>query len=147
ASPSVSSPPPPPPLPLSPRQRSLLSLANELGRTKFAPRAAQWDRDATFPFANYDDLRQAGLLALCVPEAHGGHGADYATYMMVAAEIGRFCGATALTYNMHICSTMWTGVLADGIAMTDEQRPEHARRRELHFKRVVQEGAVYAQPF
>jgi alkylation response protein AidB-like acyl-CoA dehydrogenase len=44
---------------------------------------------ATFPFANYDDLREAGLLRLCVPEAAGGLGADYATYMMVAAEIGR----------------------------------------------------------
>ncbi|MEO5669408.1 MAG: acyl-CoA dehydrogenase family protein, partial [Ramlibacter sp.] len=134
-------------LPFTPRQRSWLSLANELGRTRFAPRAAQWDREASFPFANYDDLRQAGLLSLCVPESHGGGGADYATYMMVAAEIGRFCGATALTYNMHICSTLWTGVLADGIAMTDAQRAEHARRRELHFKRVVKDGAVYAQPF
>jgi alkylation response protein AidB-like acyl-CoA dehydrogenase len=134
-------------LDFTPKQRSLLSLANELGREKFAPRAAQWDREASFPFANYDDLRAAGLLALCVPESHGGLGADYATYMMVAAEIGRFCGATALTYNMHICSTMWTGVLADGIAMTDEQRAEHARRREVHFKRVVNDGAVYAQPF
>ena len=134
-------------LPFTPRQRSLLSLANELGRTRFAPRAAQWDREASFPFANYDDLREAGLLALCVPESHGGIGADYASYMMVAAEIGRFCGATALTYNMHICSTMWTGVLADGIAMTDAQRAEHARRRELHFRRVVKDGAVYAQPF
>jgi alkylation response protein AidB-like acyl-CoA dehydrogenase len=134
-------------LPFTAQQRSLLSLAHELGATKFAARAAQWDREASFPFANYDDLRGAGLLRLCVPEAHGGLGADYPTYMMVAAELGRFCGATALTYNMHICSTMWTGVLADGIAMTDAQRAEHVRRRELHFKRVVQDGAVYAQPF
>jgi alkylation response protein AidB-like acyl-CoA dehydrogenase len=134
-------------LPFTPQQRSLLSLAHELGVTKFVPRAAQWDREASFPFANYDDLREAGLLRLCVPESHGGLGADYPTYMMVAAELGRFCGATALTYNMHICSTMWTGVLADGIAMTDAQRAEHARRRELHFRRVVQDGAVYAQPF
>ena len=128
-------------------QRSLLSLANELGRTRFAPRAAQWDRDAIFPTANYDDLREAGLLALCVPESSGGLGADYATYMMVAAEIGRFCGATALTYNMHICSTMWTGVLATGIPMTPEQRSEHERWREFHFARVVIGGASYAQPF
>jgi alkylation response protein AidB-like acyl-CoA dehydrogenase len=134
-------------LPFTTKQRSLLALAHELGATKFAPRAAQWDREASFPFANYDDLREAGLLRLCVPESHGGLGADYPTYMMVAAELGRFCGATALTYNMHICSTMWTGVLADGIAMTDAQRAEHARRRELHFRRVVQDGAVYAQPF
>ena len=129
------------------KQRSLLALANGLGRTHFAPRAAQWDEEASFPFANYEDLRRAGLLKLCVPESHGGLGADYATYMMVAAEIGRFCGATALTYNMHICSTMWTGVLADGIPMNETQRAEHSQRRELHFRRVVQDGAVYAQPF
>jgi alkylation response protein AidB-like acyl-CoA dehydrogenase len=134
-------------LPFTSQQRSLLSLAHELGRTKFEPRAPQWDASATFPFANYDDLREAGLLRLCVPESHGGLGADFATYMMVAAEIGRFCGATALTWNMHICSTMWTGVLADGIAMTDTERTEHVRRRELHFARIVNEGAVYAQPF
>ncbi len=134
-------------LPFTAQQRSLLGRVQELGRTKFAPRAAQWDETASFPFANYEDLRAAGLLALCVPQAHGGLGADYATYMMVAAEMGRFCGATALTFNMHICSTMWTGVLADGIPMTDAQRAEHARRRELHFGRVVKEGAIYAQPF
>jgi alkylation response protein AidB-like acyl-CoA dehydrogenase len=132
---------------LTARQRELLALANDLGRNRFAPRAAQWDETATFPFANYDDLREAGLLALCVPRDQGGGGADYATYMMVAAEIGRFCGATALTWNMHICSTLWTGVLADGIPMTDAQRSEHARRRQLHFARVVDDGAIYAQPF
>lgn len=134
-------------LPFTAQQRVLLTQAHALGRDKFAARAAQWDETASFPFANYQDLRDAGLLGLCVPEAHGGLGADYATYMMVAAEIGRFCGATALTYNMHICSTMWTGVLADGIAMTEAERGEHARRRNVHFARIVNDGAVYAQPF
>src|SRR5215208_4618670 len=108
-------------MPFTHQQRSLLALANELGRTRFAPRAAEWDETASFPFANYEDLRSAGLLALCVPQSHGGLGADYATYMMIAAEIGRFCGATALTYNMHICSTLWSGVLADRIEMSDAQ--------------------------
>src|SRR3954470_23177911 len=134
-------------LPFTAEQRSLLSLAHELGRTKFAPRAAQWDREASFPFANYDDLRTSGLLAVCVPRASGGLGADYATYMMVAAEVGRFCGATALTWNMHVSSTMWTGLLADGIPMSDAERAEHDSRRELHFRRVVEDGAIYAQPF
>jgi alkylation response protein AidB-like acyl-CoA dehydrogenase len=134
-------------LPFTPKQRLLLATAHQLGSEKFAPRASQWDETASFPFANYEDLKDAGFLGLCIPEAHGGLGADYATYMMVAAEIGRFCGATALTWNMHICSTMWTGVLSDGITMTPEQRDEHARRRELHFARVVNDGAIYAQPF
>lgn len=131
----------------TPLQRQLLAKAHALGRDRFAPRAAQWDREASFPFANYDDLREAGFLKLCVPAEHGGLGADFPTYMMVAAEIGRFCGATALTWNMHICSTMWTGVLADGIPMDETQRAEHAARRQLHFRRIVQDGALYAQPF
>ena len=96
--------------PLSDRQRDLMALARRLGAERFAPRAAQLDRDATFPFANYDDMRDAGLLGLCVPQAHGGLGADYATYAMVSAELGRYCGATALTFNMHVCTTLWSGL-------------------------------------
>ena len=133
--------------PLNPKQRRLIALAHELGETRFAPRAREWDDTATFPFANYDDLRDTGMLALCIPESAGGLGADYATYCMVAAEIGRFCGATALTFNMHSCSTLWIGDLADALTMSDEQRAEHARRRALHFARVVDGGKLYAQPF
>jgi alkylation response protein AidB-like acyl-CoA dehydrogenase len=131
----------------SAQQRELLALAHTLGKERFAPRAHVWDESAAFPFENYADLKAAGLLGLCVPQAHRGLGADFATYMMIAAEIGRFCGATALTYNMHICSTMWTGMLADGIPMEPEQRSEHGKRRNLHFARIVEEGALYAQPF
>ncbi len=133
--------------PLTARQRSLLAVAHELGSTRFAPRAHRWDDTATFPFENYADLRDAGFLALCIPEARGGHGADYATYCLVAAELGRFCGATALTFNMHSCSTLWIGALADALPMDAAQRAEHARRRDLHYTRVVDEGRLYAQPF
>ncbi len=132
---------------LSSKQRELLTIARNLGLEKFAPRAAQIDRDAVFPFANYADMREAGLLKICVPEAYGGWGADFATYVMVAAEIGRHCGATALTYNMHVCSTMWAGFIADDLEMTAEQRADHEKNRAMHFARVVNEGRVYAQPF
>lgn len=135
------------PAQLTPQQRELIDLAATLGREKFAPRAAQIDRDAVFPFENYADLRAAGLLKICVPRAYGGLGADFPTYVMVAAEIGRHCGATALTWNMHVCSAMWAGFIADALDMTADQRADHERCRQLHFKRVVDEGKVYAQPF
>jgi alkylation response protein AidB-like acyl-CoA dehydrogenase len=128
-------------------QRELIARAAELGAEKFAPRAASIDRDAVFPFANYADLREAGLLGICIPREQGGLGADFATYVMVAAEIGRHCGATALTWNMHVCSTMWAGFIADALDMTDAQRREHERIRGLHFDRIVRQGKVYAQPF
>jgi alkylation response protein AidB-like acyl-CoA dehydrogenase len=128
-------------------QQELLAVAERLGREKFAPRAAHYDRTATFPFENYDDMREAGLLRICVPRQYGGTGADFATYAMVAAEIGRHCGATALTWNMHVCSTLWSGPLSDDLDMTADQRAEHERHRAVHFERIVQGGKIYAQPF
>ena len=132
---------------LTERQRELLKRAEQLGRERFAPRAAELDRDAKFPFANYDDMREAGLLALCVPEAHGGQGADYATYALVSAEIGRWCGATALTFNMHVCTMLWSGLLSEDLDMSPEDRALHHQRQVVHFSRVVKDGAIYAQPF
>jgi alkylation response protein AidB-like acyl-CoA dehydrogenase len=132
---------------LTAQQRELIALAAQLGRERFAPRAAQHDRDATFPHDNYADLRAAGLLGICVPREHGGLGADFATYVMVAAEIGRHCGATALSFNMHVSSCMWAGFIADALDMTPSQRAEHAAHRAIHFERIVGQGKVYSQPF
>ena len=129
------------------KQEALIDLAGTLGREKFAARAEKYDREASFPFENYDDLRRAGLLALCVPETHGGRGADFETYCLVSAELGRWCGATALTFNMHACSALWTGPLADDLEMTPAERAELETLRHEHYRRVVQDGAIYAQPF
>nr|MDQ3958208.1 acyl-CoA dehydrogenase family protein [Actinomycetota bacterium] len=96
---------------------------------------------------NYRDLHAAGFLAICIPKAQGGLGADYQTYSILAAEIGRYCGATALTWNMHVCSTLWSGPLADDLDMDAATRAEHERRRSIHYRRIVEDGAIYSQPF
>ncbi len=132
---------------LTPQQVELTTLCRELGQRRFQERAARYDREASFPTENYRDLREAGLLGICVPSEYGGRGADYKTYMLAAAEIGRYCGSTALTFNMHVCSCLWTGRLADDLDLTPEQRAEHERRRAIHYRRIVEEGKVYAQPF
>ncbi len=132
---------------LTAQQRELIDLAATLGRDKFAPRAAKHDREATFPFDNYQDLREAGLLKICVPKSLGGLGADFATYVMVAAEIGRHCGATALSWNMHVSSCMWSGFIADALDMTPQQRADHEVNRRIHHGNIVERGLVYSQPF
>ncbi len=134
------------PASLTALQRELIGRASEIG-PGFAARAAGYDREASFPFENYDDLRRTGLLGICVPASHGGLGADFASYVMVAAEIGRWCGATALSFNMHVSSCLWAGLIADALDMTSEQRADHERNRSLHFGRIVHEGKLYAQPF
>ena len=131
---------------LTPKQRDLIEKADSLG-PNFARRAASYDREASFPHENYAELRNAGFLGLCVPEKFGGRGADFKTYSLVSATLGKYCGATALTFNMHACSTLWPGALSDDLEMTAAERAEHDRHRGVHFQRVVKEGAIYAQPF
>lgn len=132
---------------LDAEQAALIRRVQHLAANAFAPRAAAYDRDARFPVENYADLHREGLLAICIPRDQGGQGASYQTYSLAAAEIGRYCGATALSWNMHVCSTLWSGPLADDLEMTPEDRAEHDRRRRLHYRRIVQDGAVYSQPF
>ena len=132
---------------LTDQERELTSCARALGQNVFAARAAEYDSAARFPTENYQDLRAAGLLGVCVPRAYGGAGADYRVYALTAAEVGRYCGATALTWNMHVCSCLWTGPLADTIDMEPALRAAHAERRARHYARIVDDGAIYAQPF
>src|SRR6201995_1191926 len=109
---------------LSDEQAEIIARARELGQTVFAGRAAVYDREAKFPSENYGDLHRAGLLGIAIPRKHGGLGADYQTYALAAAEIGRYCGATALTWNMHVCSTLWSRPLADDLDMDAATRAE-----------------------
>ena len=118
----------------------------ELGPA-FTERAVRYDRDAVFPWENFADLKEAGLLALCVPREHGGLGASYADYARVSAEIGRYCGATALTFNMHNATMLWAGQVADMLDFSAEDRALHHLRRAELFRGVVEDGVIHSQPF
>jgi alkylation response protein AidB-like acyl-CoA dehydrogenase len=130
-----------------PGQVELLATAQRLGRDKFLPRAAGYDREGRFPTENYADLRAAGFLGLVIPERYGGLGVDYANYMEISAELGRWCGATALTFNMHCATMLWSSQMADDLEMTAAQRDAHERRRRGIYRKVIEDGAIFAQPF
>lgn len=67
----------------------------------FAERAPLHDRAASFPFENFQELSDAGLLALPVPKAFGGAGAGLRETVRVVGAIGRADTATALVLAMH----------------------------------------------
>ncbi|MCX6432851.1 MAG: acyl-CoA/acyl-ACP dehydrogenase [Actinobacteria bacterium] len=127
-------------------REQMVAVIAELG-PKFEERAVQTDLDAAFPWGNFNDLRERGFLALCVPKEYGGMGASYADYMRVSEEIGRHCGSTALTFNMHNATMLWAGQVADVLDMSDEDRALHERRRAEMFRGVVQDGEIHSQPF
>ncbi len=133
-------------LELSAAQRELVGLARELAQERFAPRAARHDREASFPFDDFADLREAGLLALCVPARHGGRGASYETYCLVAEQLAQGNGSTALTFNMHCLTMLMMGEMADAMPMPAAARERHERLRARKFAEVVERGVFYGQP-
>ena len=122
-----------------------MAKINELGPV-LASRAKMVDDEASFPTANYKDLADAGFLGLSIPEEFGGWGFSMGEYAMVGAEIAKYCGATALTFNMHNSSMAWSRFMFDMPNLTDTERAEFAPLRRRQFTRAMKERAIYSQP-
>jgi len=131
---------------LSPQRAALVERAAALGPT-FQARAFAHDRDATFPHDNWADLRDAGLLGLCIPEDDGGLGGDFVAYALVAEELGRHCLSTALTFNMHIATTLLAGQIGDDMDLDDNDRAHLHRHRSILYRGVIDHGTIHSQPF
>ena len=113
----------------------------------FAKRAIDYDRDASFPWDNWNDLKEAGLLGICVPTEAGGLGGDFVAYALTSEELGRHCATTGLTFNMHVATTLLVGQIADDMDLSDAERAEqHVRRAEL-WRGVVEDQTIHSQPF
>ena len=128
-----------------PEVLEVLNTVNALG-PNFAERSFAIDTAASFPVENYKDLAVAGLMTLTVPKEFGGNGFSLGEYAMVGAEIGKYCGATALTFNMHNSSMMWSRFMYELPHLTDEDRAAFDPLRERQFRRAVREQGIYSQP-
>jgi alkylation response protein AidB-like acyl-CoA dehydrogenase len=130
---------------IRPEVQSVLARINALGPA-FAARSKGIDTEASFPVENYKDLAAEGFLTLTVPTEFGGRGFSLGEYAMVGAEIAKYCGATALTFNMHNSSMMWCRFMYELPHLTDEDRRAFAPLRERQFRRAVTEQGIYSQP-
>ena len=113
---------------------------------RFAPRAAAHDRDATFPLKDYVDLKDSGVLALCVPEKYGGLGADFETYCLVAEQLAQGNASTSLTFNMHVLVMLMMEVSVEGLDLPPQVLERHRELSERRYREVVEKGVFYAQP-
>ena len=68
---------------------------------RFAARAGLHDREASFPFENFKEVSEAGLLALTVPAALGGGGAGAREAARVLGIFAKADPSTALVLSMH----------------------------------------------
>jgi alkylation response protein AidB-like acyl-CoA dehydrogenase len=71
-------------------------------RDQLALTAAEYDRTAAFPFANFEVLRDAGILNLTVDARYGGPGLGLETACRAVSLIAEGEPSTALVYAMHL---------------------------------------------
>ena len=86
---------------LTPEQQEIRSLTRRFADERIAPNAAAWDREHQFPRELFTELGELGLMGVCVPEEHGGAGADFLSYVLVLEELSRADAGVGVTVAVH----------------------------------------------
>ena len=126
---------------LTAEQREIQAVARDFARAEIEPHAAAWDRDHGFPRELLTALGELGLLGVCVPEQHGGAGADFVAYILVLEELSRADAGVGVTVAVHT-SACTMPLLQFG---TDDQRsrfvPALARGDRIGCFALTESGA------
>ncbi len=93
-------------------------MVRDFARTVVKPTARRYDLASEFPWENVRQMADLGLLGIPWPEALGGAGMDYLSYMIVIEELARIDASHAITVSAH--TTLGTSPIMD--FGTDEQR-------------------------
>jgi alkylation response protein AidB-like acyl-CoA dehydrogenase len=86
---------------LTDEQREIRDLARRFADEEIAPHAGAWDREHRFPKPVFEHLGELGLMGVCVPEEHGGAGADFLSYALVLEELSRADAGVGVTVAVH----------------------------------------------
>ena len=68
----------------------------------FATRAERHDRENSFPFENFAELKEAGFLSLSVPREFGGEACSLSEFVLVQETLARGDASTALGLGWHV---------------------------------------------
>src|ERR671924_1004292 len=103
--------------PLTEEQREIRDLVRTLARERVAPRAAEIDKSAEFPWDVVELLREHELFGLPFEERHGGTGTGALMVLVAIEEISKVCATTGL-----LLAVQELGSLGVKPAGTDEQK-------------------------
>jgi butyryl-CoA dehydrogenase len=92
---------------LSDDQAMIRSVVRDFALREIDPSAAIRDEEERFDRNLFDKMGELGLTGIPWPEAYGGVGADYVTYVLAVEELSRVCGSTGVTLSAHISLAGW----------------------------------------
>src|ERR671936_1068028 len=102
---------------LSDEQREIRELVRTLARERVAPRAAEIDKSAEFPWDMVELLREHELFGLPFEEQYGGTGTGALMVLVAIEELSKVCATTGL-----LLAVQELGSLGIKLAGTDEQK-------------------------
>jgi alkylation response protein AidB-like acyl-CoA dehydrogenase len=103
--------------PLSDEQREIRHLVRTLARERIAPRAAEIDKSAEFPWDIVELFRDNELFGVMYDEEYGGIGASALTTLVTVEELSKVCATSGL-----IIAVQELGSLGIKLAGTEEQK-------------------------
>ena len=103
--------------PLSDEQREIREIVRTLARERIAPRAAEIDKSAEFPWDMVELFREHELFGLPFDEEHGGTGTGALMVLVAIEEISKVCATTGL-----ILAVQELGSLGLKLAGSEEQK-------------------------
>ncbi|WCK55250.1 acyl-CoA/acyl-ACP dehydrogenase [Aneurinibacillus sp. Ricciae_BoGa-3] len=83
------------------REAELAALADGLAE-RFKERAPIHDAEGSFPFENFEELKQSGYLKLTTPKEYGGEEISLYEMLLAQERIARGDGSTALAVGWHM---------------------------------------------
>jgi alkylation response protein AidB-like acyl-CoA dehydrogenase len=120
----------------------LVAIAEELS-TELAVRAAEHDRDGTYPFEAIDALKAAGYFAAPIPVELGGLGVSSAHDLVVAASrLARGDASVAIGVNMHLVAVQNMERRRQVAAAAGAER--RAQGYAASLEQIAQDGVVLA---
>ncbi len=90
---------------LTDEQELIRETIREFVAEKLRERAAEADRQATFPEDIWDELAELGFTGLTVPESYGGFDANQLTYSIINEELARGDLSVATALSVHCLAT------------------------------------------
>jgi butyryl-CoA dehydrogenase len=86
---------------LTEEQTLIRDMARAFAQDKLAPKAAEWDKNSTFPKEAVAEMGELGLLGMLLPEEYGGANAGHVAYAMALEEVAAGCGALSTLMSVH----------------------------------------------
>jgi butyryl-CoA dehydrogenase len=86
---------------LSEEQQLLQQTVRDYVVEHVAPVAAQLDESESFPVGPVKKAAELGLLAVTIPEAHGGTAMGNVAASIIVEEVSRACPSTGVTISVH----------------------------------------------